>query len=117
VALGTVTLFRASLLVPIHAPAGEAVNGLLFKLGPAGTVLPFIQLLTAVLVLTNLERTFRAAVGTVRWRIKFMLLGVGLLFLVRLYASTQAVLFKHIDPNLDLLRSGTLIVACFLMLR
>lgn len=117
VALATVTVFRSSLVIPIPPPLGQVANGLLFQLGRAGTALQFVQLLVAVLILTNLERTFRAAVGTVRWRIKFMLLGVGLLFLIRLYASTQTVLFRHIDPNLDVLRSGTLVAACVLMLR
>ena len=116
-AIVAVTLFRSSLLVPRTSLSEQAATSLLLQLGPAGTFLQFIQLLSAVLILTNLERTFRAAVGTVRWRIKFMLLGVGLVFLIRLYASTQALLFRHIDPSLDILRSGTLVVACVLMMR
>ena len=48
----------------------------------------------------NLERTFRASVGTMRWRIKFMVLaGWGCCLLVRAYSS-QMLLFHRIDPSI-----------------
>src|SRR5437899_6787352 len=43
-------------------------------LGNLGSLLFLSFLITAILVLMNLERTFRASVGTMRWRIKFMIL-------------------------------------------
>jgi len=113
--LGAVVFFRPELVIATQVVSGD--NHLLFRLGSAGTGLFLVQLVTAVLVLVNLERTFRAAVGTVRWRIKFMLLGVGLLFLVRLFAASQALLFRSVDPTLDSLNSVALIMACLLILR
>lgn len=113
--LGAAGFFRPELIVATKPVLGD--SHLLFRLGSAGTLLYLVQLVIAVLVLMNLERTFRAAVGTVRWRIKFMLLGVGLLFLVRLYTASQALVFREIDPSLDGLNSGALIVACLLILR
>ena len=50
------------------------------RLLPARYILILLVLLSSVVVLMNLERTFRAAVGTMRWRIKFMLLGLAILF-------------------------------------
>jgi len=113
--IGAVVFFRPGLIVATQQI--DSLTHLIYRLGGAGMVLFLIQLITAVLVLMNLERTFRAAVGTVRWRIKFMLLGVGMLFLVQLYTASQALLFRGIDSNLDVLNSGTLIVACLLILR
>ena len=33
-------------------------------------------MLAAIIVLVNLEQTFRAAVGAMRWRIKFVVLAI-----------------------------------------
>jgi putative PEP-CTERM system histidine kinase len=74
-------------------------------------------LVGAVLVLTNLERTFRAAVGTMRWRIKYTILGLGVLFAVRAYTSSQLLLFRPVDLSLQAVNSGALVVACLLIAR
>lgn len=87
------------------------------RLGPGGTVLFLLLLVSAVWTVVNLERTFRASVGTMRWRIKFMLLGAGILFVVRIYTSSQALLFHGVDSSLEGLNSGALIVSTLLMLR
>ena len=47
------------------------------RLGTSGYVLTLLFLVSLVLVLMNLERTFRASVGTMRWRIKFMIIGLA----------------------------------------
>ena len=73
-----------------HADDMQILAGDL-RLGWAGIVLYAFLLIGSILVLTNLERTFRAAVGTMRWRIKFMVLGVGVLFAVRIYTTSQAL--------------------------
>ena len=79
----------------------------LLHLTNAGLVLSALFLIAAVLVLMNLERTFRASVGTMRWRIKFMILGLGVLFAVRVYTSSQALLWpgRGIDESLLTLES------------
>ena len=86
-------------------------------LGNAGIGLHYAMLLTAIFILINLERTFRASVGTMRWRIKFLVIGMSVLMFVRLYTSSQAILFNSITPNLNLLNSVGLVVACILMSR
>ena len=87
------------------------------RLGTSGYVLTLLFLVSLVLVLMNLERTFRASVGTMRWRIKFMIIGLGVLFAVRCYTSSQALLFHAIDPRLQMVDGGALLVACLLILR
>ncbi len=75
-----------------------------------------ILLLAAnVLVLMNLEKTFRATVGTLRWRIKFSLLGLGLIFAVNIYTRIQALLFSGQGFTLSSLESGALVVGCILV--
>lgn len=86
-------------------------------LGNAGVGLHYAMLLTAIFVLINLERTHRASVGTMRWRIKFLVIGMSVLMFVRLYTSSQAILFNSVTPNLNLLNAIGLIVACILMSR
>src|ERR1043166_739910 len=89
----------------------------ILRLGAAGIILYLLLLVAAVLILMNLERTFRAAVGTMQWRIKFVILGLGLLFAVRAYTSSQVLLFRGVNLSLQGINSGALLLACSLMLR
>lgn len=89
----------------------------IFGSGIPGFTLNLLFLVGAVLVLMNLERTFRASVGTIRWRIKFIVLGVGALFVVRAYTSSQVLLFHSWDTSFQIVNAGALLVACALMLR
>jgi putative PEP-CTERM system histidine kinase len=86
-------------------------------LGGPGYIIHLFLLLGSVAVLMSLERTFRAAVGTMRWRIKFMILGVGVLFITRLYTSSQTLLLYRVDPSMDIIGSGALLIASLLILR
>jgi putative PEP-CTERM system histidine kinase len=67
-------------------------------------------LIGCVLILLNLERTFRAAVGTMRWRIKLVMLGLAVLFGVRIYTSSQTLLYRSVDPTFDLVNAGALLL-------
>jgi len=113
--MGTVLSLRPYLISASEVI--EPANRILFRLGPAGNALYLMTLLAAILTLVNLEHTFRSAVGTVRWRIKFILMGVGVLFLVLLFTASQTLLLRQIDPRLDILHSGSVIVAGLLILR
>lgn len=106
-------LLRTSL---VYAPPSDAsLSEIILRLGVGGSMISVFLLGTSVAVLMNLERTFRASVGTMRWRIKFMVLGIGLLFVVRLYTSSQSLLFGAADPTLESLNSAALIVAAILV--
>jgi len=97
VAWGAAFAIPAAIVVCCHArlvggPIPLSATGQwLFPLTRAGWALYIIFLLSVVVVLMQLEMTFWASVGTMRWRIKFMLLGLGLLFAARVYTATQAL--------------------------
>ncbi len=79
--------------------------------------LNLIMVIGAVMVLMNLERTYRASVGTMRWRIKYMILGLSILFSVRIYTGSQAVLANSALLSLQTISSGAIIFACALIFR
>lgn len=79
---------------------------------PAGIILNALLLGGTVLILMNLERTLRAAVGTVRWRIKFVVLGLGVIFGVRIYTRSQDLLFSGHQLALASLETGGVVVGC-----
>ncbi|HTV40849.1 MAG TPA: XrtA/PEP-CTERM system histidine kinase PrsK [Candidatus Sulfotelmatobacter sp.] len=88
--------------------AGQTVSGQwMFRLGIAGAILNASSLLAVILILMNLESTFRAAIGTMLWRIKFMILGLGLIIIVQGYISSQVLLF-HNTLNLTLQTVGAM---------
>ena len=71
-----------------------------------------ILLVALVLILMNLEQTFRSAVGTMRWRIKFVVLALVVIFGARLYVRSQAILFSAPDIALWGVESGALLIGC-----
>lgn len=112
--VGIALVFRAGLVSDV---VQTGPTQYLIQLGPAGTVLNILFLLSIILVLMNLERTFRASVGTMRWRIKFMVLGLGVLFGVRAYTCSQSLLFRATDISFQTINSGALIIACLMVAR
>ncbi len=88
-------------------PSGE----LNLNLSSTGVALHFIFLVASVLILMNLERTFQAAVGTMRWRIKFMMLGLGVLFIFRFYVSSQVVLFSSYGLSIKSAQAVSVVLA------
>jgi putative PEP-CTERM system histidine kinase len=107
--------FRDELILSVNPLPNEAAW--LVKLQWLGTGLWLLLLVGSVWVVMNVERTFRASVGTMRWRIKFMLLGVVVLFVVRIYTSSQVLLYRGVDSSLESINSGAVVVASLLMLR
>ena len=86
-------------------------------LGWPGYFLQVFVLLMVVIVLMSLERTLRASRGHMRWQIKFMIVGLGSLFAVRIYTGGQTLLFRSVDMGLEVVNAGALIVAGALMIR
>jgi putative PEP-CTERM system histidine kinase len=73
-------------------------------------------LLGAALLMAQIERTFWTAVGTMRWRIKFMALGLGVIFVARFYTSSWGVLFNYIPSTLGTIDAGAFLLGCLLIL-
>ncbi len=113
--IGVAVLFRGDLITVAHQVSPP--NHWILQLGWPGMALSLLFLLGCILVLANLEWTLRASVGTMRWRIKFMIVGLGILFAVRAYTSSQNVLFGMVDLSWGSVDSGALLLAALLILR
>jgi putative PEP-CTERM system histidine kinase len=74
-----------------------------------------LLLIGTVLILTNLERTLRSAVGTMLWRIKFVILGLGIIFGARVYSQSEALLFAGNILALRNVETGALLIGCGLI--
>ena len=69
---------------PFHAGQMRAV----------GYYSTLLQLLATIGILAGLEVALRASRGGGRWRVKYLILGLGAVFLVRFYFLSQALLFR-----------------------
>lgn len=112
VPLGAITLFPDSVLIRVLAEDGTEH----LAIGLAGFVLYLTIVLASALILINVERTFRAAVGTMRWRIKYIILGTASVFLVKLYTASQVVLFRGHSDSFDVINAIALLIASILFL-
>jgi putative PEP-CTERM system histidine kinase len=81
----------------------------------AGKVFNVAILIGTVLILMNLERTFRSAVGTMQWRIKFLVLGLAVIFGARIYTRSQALVFSGHFNSLTEIEAIGLLVGCALL--
>ena len=97
------------------APAGPAGEALQLRFGAMAKALNVILLVALVWILMNLEQTFRSAVGTMRWRIKFVVLGLAVIFGARLYVRSQALLFSAYDIHWSGVESSALLIGCVLL--
>jgi putative PEP-CTERM system histidine kinase len=96
--------------------SGAEADRWVLALDWAGRVFELVFMAASVLILANLERTLRASTGSMRWFIKYMVLGIGALFAARIYTSSQALLFRVVDPGLHMAESAALVVAAILMM-
>jgi putative PEP-CTERM system histidine kinase len=81
------------------------------QLGSVGRAIQVLLIVTATLVLMNLEQNFRASVGITRWQLKYLLVGIATLLLSRIYASTQSVVYRATNESLGTLNALALIIA------
>jgi putative PEP-CTERM system histidine kinase len=85
------------------------------RLGWAGHLFYIFFLIGSILILMNLEKTLRGSAGAIKWQIKFMVLGLGGIFAVRIYTNSQTLLFSSSNPGLNLLNVSSLIVGNILI--
>ena len=112
-----------SLIVFFHADflkgylVQATTSTLIINIGWSGFLWHLTWVIFSLLILMNLERTFRHATGHMRWQTKFMFLGVGSLFGIHVFTDSQVLLFKAIDTGLININLGALFVADILILR
>jgi len=94
------------------APLGTSGFEWTLQISEIAQALHIILLISFVAVLMNLEQTFRAAVGTMRWQIKFVVLAVSVIFGARLYVQIQAILFPGSEVVSWNIESAALLMGC-----
>ena len=82
------------------------------RLGGLGRLGTTLQLLGTVAVLVGFEAALRASRGDARWRTKYLVLGLGGIFLVRFYFLSQTVLFNVLLANYVTTSAATVVVGC-----
>jgi putative PEP-CTERM system histidine kinase len=110
--LSLAAIYRPFFYIVAYKPP---VDGWGLMLNDPAKILNVLVLVSTVLILTNIERTFRAAVGTMRWRIKFMVLGLGVIFGARIYTGSQALLFSDYSPGRLSVEATALLIGCALI--
>lgn len=90
-------------------------GGIAIHLGSPGKAWVLAVLMVTLAILVNLEKTFRASVGMTRWRIKYLIVGVALIFGVAVYRLSQMLLFSGYDPELTKLTLVALLLGCGLI--
>ncbi len=83
-----------------------------FAASVENVVLNVMLVISFVLVLTNLESTFRSAVGTSRWKIKYTVFGLSLWCGVRIYTSSQLIIYWVNSINFMVLNALAVMLAC-----
>jgi putative PEP-CTERM system histidine kinase len=86
-----------------------------FGFGEGARALNFFTLIAVVMVLMHLEKTLRSSVGAVRWRIKFLVLGLAIIFGARIYTLSQELLFSGQSTVLMEINSGALLLGSVFM--
>jgi putative PEP-CTERM system histidine kinase len=100
--------YRNDLVQVVSLFPGEAR----LQYGQVAKLLNLALLVVVVLVMLNIEQTFRSAVGTMRWRIKFVVLAMVVIFGARLYVRAQVMLFNAPEIGLWAAEAGSLLIGC-----
>ncbi|HEY5742014.1 MAG TPA: XrtA/PEP-CTERM system histidine kinase PrsK [Terrimicrobiaceae bacterium] len=111
--IGVALAFRSDLIQLL--PPANADEGWGLSFSRAGNVVNVLCLIGAVMALNNLEKTFRSAIGTMRWRIKFVVVGLAVIFASRIYSLSQEMLYPAHDLALAEFESAALLVGCALI--
>jgi putative PEP-CTERM system histidine kinase len=85
------------------------------EVAPLGIYVAVLEILLTVGLLAGLETVLRSVGVRARGRIKFLVLGLGGIFLVRFYLASQVVAFRVITADSLKIGAATLLVATVLM--
>ncbi|OPY15871.1 MAG: Sensor protein ZraS [Syntrophus sp. PtaB.Bin138] len=97
--------------------APRQASAYFIRLGQTGYWWHLAWVVLSVVILMNLERTFRHATGHMRWQTKFLFLGIGGVFGIHVFTDSQALLFKGVDTDMVAVGLGALLVADVLAVR
>ncbi len=109
--LGGYCLFLLGFLwFPLFAiTVSEVFKSYILFVTRPGYLFSLSYLLLMVLILMNLEQTFRASSGSPRFQIKYMILGIGSILALEIFRAGQILLFSSIDVDIVPIYSTVLI--------
>jgi putative PEP-CTERM system histidine kinase len=88
----------------------------IYKIQPAGSYFFIFLLLSVVFILHNLENTYRNASGVIRWRIKYLIIGIFAVLFFHIFLISYMLLYKivrveyFVAEAVIMLISGILVV-------
>ena len=113
--LSLITLFNNDFISLVLAPQNSPT--LFIRIGWSGYLWHIISIIISIAILMNLERTFRHSTGHIRWQTKFMFLGIGSIFGIRIFTDSQVVLFNGVNTGLYVVDLGALLIANIFIFR
>jgi putative PEP-CTERM system histidine kinase len=120
ISAGMLSVALAALLfftVPFYTQMDE--TGAHVVLGPMGYVASAFLLILAVAVIANIEAILRHCDATLRWELKFLLLGIGTVYGTIIYLSSQTLLYPFLSGLLFIgaihILHAIFLVACVLI--
>lgn len=115
VPLSLIIFFPDDFISLVLAPRNSQT--LFIRLEWPGYLWHIVSVIASIAILMNLERTFRHSTGHIRWQTKFMFLGIGGTFGIRLFTDSQVVLFNGVDTGLYVVDLGALLIADIFIVR
>jgi putative PEP-CTERM system histidine kinase len=106
--VGLVAVSQGTMLYP--APGARIDSETWLRSTWPAKALDVLLLVAFVAILMNLEKTLRSAVGAMRWRIKFLVLGLVVVFGAQIYTQSQALLFSGHGQALESVNVGALLI-------
>ncbi|MFC1816752.1 histidine kinase N-terminal 7TM domain-containing protein, partial [Thermodesulfobacteriota bacterium] len=83
----------------------------IIRIGSIAKYFHILMLLIIIVIMVNLEYTFRSSSGLERWQIKYLLFGIGAIVLFYVYILTQRLLYNVINMNNIYIMSAAMLVA------
>ncbi len=87
----------------------------LLMLGRVGYIYFVVFFLTLIFVIINLEHTLRASSGVSRWKIKYLIIGLGMISVFYLYLTSHTLFYRVVDPGLMPVKGTITLIASLLM--
>ena len=80
-----------------------------------GYIYNIVLLLYSVMSIIGLEMTLKSSSGLEKWNIKYMLIGIGGILAINIFYYSHALLYRSINMNLLLVRSGVILISIILI--
>jgi len=87
----------------------------IIRLGQVAKYFHLFLFMVVILNLMNLENTFRSSLGSERWRVQYMIFGLGSILLFYVYILSRRLLYNRIDMENIYMMSAVILVGNILI--